>query len=373
MGKMKHIVAIILVFIILIGGGVYLLPKLIQQYSQSSSNKSSDTAVENSEQSLQQAAQDTLPFAERMEHVMEPLQTGYSKRKKRQIWTMGGGQTIITYLLQMQRFVKKNGGKTLYMEELYNLDASVFQAATVDLLDDKGDTLKIELQVSRNEYRPGASLLSVAFEVTDLTPEKIVALNKLDFPYDLLIPPFGLSDGFYNFLDNVKNKELVLWLTMESTKLNRVHNKLRPLRIHHTEEQIETVITDAMALMPNAVGIASRYGEQAVEHKQLMQAILKPAEKNHLWFLDLSTNKLSKVPQTCKDMTLSCKSATPYNPENSTLSDYTKFKMREATRNGLAVMILPLTTSALEKVQDLSVKAKSQGTSLVNLSTFMKK
>ena len=372
MGKMKHVVAIILVLIILIGGGIYLLPRLSHLQNFSSILKT-QTNSEISDTSKPQDAQDTISFEEKMVQALEPLQTSFSKRKKRQIWTMGGGQTIIMYLLQMQRFVNANGGQVLYMEEEYNIDASVFQAASVNLLSNKGDTLLLELQVSRNEYRPGASLLAVAFEVTDLSPEKIVALNQLNYPYNLLIPPFGLNAGAYDYLDKVKNKELVLWLTMESTKLNRVHNKLRPLRIHHTEEQIETVITDAKAFIPSAVGIASRYGEQAVEHKQLMQAILKPAQKQHLWFLDLSTNKLSKVPQTCSDMELTCKSATPYNPENSSLADYIKFKMREATRNGLAVMILPLTTDAIEKVRDLSAKAKSQGTSLVNLSTFMKK
>ena len=84
-------------------------------------------------------------------------------------------------------------------------------------------------------------------------------------------------------------------------------------------------------------------------------------------------NKLSIIPQTCKDMGMTCKSASPYNPENSALADYTKAKLREAKRNGLAVMILPLNQASLDKLGDLSEKAKSQGTTLVNLSTFMKK
>ena len=44
---------------------------------------------------------------------------------------MGGGETVIMYLLQVKRFAEKNGGKILYMEELYNLDPSIFQAPTV--------------------------------------------------------------------------------------------------------------------------------------------------------------------------------------------------------------------------------------------------
>ena len=371
MGKMKHVVAIIIVLAVLIGGFVYLLPKFSEMRAAGKSNGEAVSVETDAEAAAEDSVQ-ALPFEEKMKLALEPLEVSYSKRKKRHIWTMGGGETIIMYLLQTQRFVNKAGGKILYMEELYN-NNEVFQAANVDLLKDNGDTLNIEIQVSRSEFKPGASMLAVAFQATSLSPELVVGLNQLNYPYDLLVPPFGPSEEFFVDLKRVKKKEIVLWMAMESTKLNRVHNKLRPLRIHHTEEQIETVINDAFRVLPEAKGIASRYGEQAVEHRQLLQAILKPAKENHLWFMDISMNKLSIIPQTCKDMGMTCKSASPYNPENSALADYTKAKLREAKRNGLAVMILPLNQASLDKLGDLSEKAKSQGTTLVNLSTFMKK
>ena len=370
MGKMKHVVAIIIVLAVLIGGFVYLLPKLSELPLLNGIKGIGQTAKDTTD--IQTQAQDTLPFEEKMKLALDPLEVSYSKRKKRHIWTMGGGETVITYLLQMQRFVKKAGGKILYMEELYN-NNEVFQAARVDLLKDNGDSLNIEIQVSRNEFKLGASLLAVAFQVTQMTPELIAALKKLEYPYDLLIPPFGLSDDEYRSLDKIYNRNITLWLTLESTKLNKAHNKLRPLRIHHTEEQIESVIGDAHAKFPEARGIVSRYGEQAVEHRQLLQAILKPAKDHGLWFMDISANKRSIVPQTCKELGMICKDAIAYNPENSSLDDYSKAKIREAKRNGLAVMILPLTASTVEKLSDLPTKVKSQGTTLINLSTFMKK
>lgn len=371
MGKMKHVVAIIIVLTVLIGGFVYLLPKLSEMQLLDRSKKNENSAVDTA--SVRDTLPDTLSFEEKMKISLAPLDVSYSKRKKRQIWTMGGGETIITYLLYAKRFTERNGGKILYMEEIYNLDPSIFQAAKVDILSDKDDTLKLELQVSRNEFKPGASLLAVGFQVTTITPELIVAANKLDYPYDLLIPPFGLNDDAYEDLNKFKHAEITLWITMESSKLNRVHNTLRPLRIHHTAEQIETVINDAHNKIPEARGVVSRYGEQAVEHRQLLQAILSPIKQRNLWFMDISMNKLSIVPQTCKDLGLTCKNGSPYNPENSSLDDYIKAKMREAKRSGLAVMILPLTNDAIEKLSDLSEKAKRQGTTLINLSTFMKK
>lgn len=365
---MKHVVAIIIVLTVIIGGFIFLLPMLheIQATDNSTEIPAADSTTS------QETALDSLSFEEKMQQALIPLEVSFSKRKKRHIWTMGGGQTIIMYLLQAQRFIEKNGGKILYMEELYN-NSEVFQAAKVDLLKDNGDTLNIEFQVSRSEFKPGASLLAVAFQVTTLSPELIVGLNQLDYKYDLLVPPFGPGEDFYRDLSRVKEKEIALWIPMESTKLNKAHNKLRPLRIHHTEEQIENVINDAFRKLPEARGIVTRYGDQAVEHRQLLQAILKPTRDNKLWFTDISMNKLSIVPQTCQDMGISCKCTTPYNPDNSSLSDYTRAKLREAKRNGLAAMILPLSQSSLDKLGNLSEIAQKQGTTLVNLSTFMKK
>ena len=314
--------------------------------------------------------QDTIPFSQKLQDEMKIISSSYSKRSKRTIWTLARGKTIVVYLLQAQKFIQKHGGKILLMEEI-NENPNAYQSAKVDILTPKGDSLNLIFQVSDNIFMKNASLMSIAFPTTNLTPEIIEELNKLDFPFDLLIPPFGLNDEVYKSLDKIKNKEIVLWLTMESTKLNKVHNKLRPLRIHHTAEQIEETIDAAKQVLPNAAGIATRYGEQAVKHKQLLQAILKPTEKRNMWFMDLSMEERTVVPQTCKDLDITCKIAFPYNPDNSSIEDYVHQKLREAPKSGTSIMILPLTEKNLSKIEDIAKKAAKQGTTLVELSTLL--
>lgn len=365
MKKSKHIIAIIIVLAVIAGVTTLLLPRLAESElleSKSDENATEETVVEETET-------DTIPFKEKLKEELQTIQSTYSRRKKKEIWTLGRGQSIITYLLQAQRFVTKKGGRILYMEELHNDQA--LQSAKLDLIQPDQDTLRVELQVSESVFRDDASVLAVVFQVTSLNSELISELNKLDYPYSLLVPPFGMSSSFYPDLDKVKNAELALWMTLESTKLNKVHNKLRPLRIHHTEEQIETVIDEAKALIPSAKGVISRYGEQAVEHGQLLNAILKPTKKNHLWFIDATMNSRSKAPEACANLNMKCQVSTYYNPENSALNDYIKQRMRDARKRGLSTMIIPLSADNLSKVRDLSEKAKNQGTSLVYLSKFM--
>ena len=321
------------------------------------------------EAEIAEVENDTIPFEQKFQEEMKIISSSYSKRYKRTIWTLARGKTIVVYLLQAQRFIQKHGGTILLMEE-FNDNPNTYQSAKLDLLTPKGDSLHLTLQVSDNIFMKNASLISIAFQTTTLTPEIISKLNSLDFPFDMLIPPFGFKEDFYKSLDKINNKELVLWMAMESASLNKVHNKLRPLRIHHTAEQIEETIKDAKKVLPRATGIATRYGEQAVKHKKLLQAILKPTEANGMWFLDLSMEERTVVIQTCKDLEINCKIAFPYNPDNSSIDDYVHQKLREAPKSGTSIMIIPLTEQNLSKIEDISKKAAKQGTTIVNLSTL---
>lgn len=365
MSKLKHIVAIFIVMGI-IATAAYFLPQLESTLNiQSDDKNTNEVATDADTKEL-----DTLSFLEHLKKELQVLSTSYSKRKKKEIWTLGKGQTIIMYLLEAQNYIQSKGGSILYMEELFD-NNTVFQSATLDFLNPDGDTVNLELQISENVFRSNASMLAVAFQVTDITPEQIVELNKLDYPFTLLINPFSQADGFKADINRVKNKELFLWLYMESNKINKRHNKYRPIRIHHTEEQIEEIINDAMQAFPSAKGIATHFGEQAVEHKQLLQATFKPAEKNRLQFIDLSLNKMSKVMETCKEYKISCKVSQPYNPDNSTLADYVSQKLKDARKNGIAALVLPLTSEGMDKAESLQKKAQAQGTSIINLSTFI--
>lgn len=371
MKNAKHIIAIFIVLGVL-ATAAYLLPKSDIESLWANSKAPAEEVVDTTT-----VVQDTTPFIDRMKADIGVIQAQYSRRKKRDVWTLGNGATIIRYLLQAKRFIDRNNGKVLYMEELFN-DNDAFQSANLDALSPDGDTLRINLQISRNIFRDNASYLSVSFQVTGaafqqkrLMPELITALNSLDYPYDLLITPFDMPEGFYPDLDRIKNKELVLWLLMESSSLDSRHKDMRPIRSYLTEDQISEIIANAKTLVPSANGIATRFAEKAVEHKPLLQAVLNASKENGLWFADLSANKKSKVMEICSELGMNCKILSTYNPDNSSIDDYVHKKLRGAARSGMSAIILPLTLESVQKVKTMKEKTAAQGTTLINLSTFM--
>lgn len=158
MNKVKHILAIFIVLAVL-AAVAYFLPQTefgakILPTSHANTDVTADSLT----------VRDTIPFIDQFKGQLEVIQASYSKRKKRDIWTLGKGRTIIYYLLQAQRFLKANGGHVLYMEELHD-DPST-QAALLDAISPTGDSLHITLQVSENVFRDNASYLSIAFQVT---------------------------------------------------------------------------------------------------------------------------------------------------------------------------------------------------------------
>jgi hypothetical protein len=130
MKKIKHVIAIFIVLGI-ISGVAFLLQetsigeKLFNRESAAATVPDTTATV-----------QDTTPFVEKMKKHLEVVQTQKS-RKKKDIWVLGNGRTITYYLLQAQRFLRKNGGEVLYMEELHG-DPTVFQSAALDALTPEG-------------------------------------------------------------------------------------------------------------------------------------------------------------------------------------------------------------------------------------------
>ena len=107
MKNAKHIIAIFIVLGVL-ATAAYLLPKSDIESLWANSKAPAEEVVDTTT-----VVQDTTPFIDRMKADIGVIQAQYSRRKKRDVWTLGNGATIIRYLLQAKRFIDKNSGKVL--------------------------------------------------------------------------------------------------------------------------------------------------------------------------------------------------------------------------------------------------------------------
>ncbi len=311
------------------------------------------------------AAKDTVPYLKKLQSEIPVMKVLKAKRTHREVWMVGRGISLPNYLLRAQRHLERYQGQVLRMEELTK---SAENAADFDFVTPKGDTMRIELRVS-DTFLDSASQLAVAFTADTLSLKQLSALSQLPYPFALLITPFRVSDAMFQGIDQLNNKELVIWLPMEGYSLQSkdlAENKT--ILIHLTKQEIDDIVNEARKRMPSAVGVATRIGQRAVEHEGLLDALFENFEDAHLWFLDLTQNRYSRVADACKNYPITCKRINPYTAANATIDQYISDGMRSAIRNGAAIMVFPLTDEVLDSVQGLKGRASAQGTEIVPIS-----
>jgi len=363
MNKMKHIIVLFCITFILTAI-VYFFPHKDKIISSIPFLKETTVVADSVSIPV-----DTIPYIQRLKESLPLVKSSYSERRKKYLWILGKGKTIPVYLIQIQKHIQENQGHILNMEELFL--PNTFQAASLIFTDRLGDTISIELQISENIFSDNISKIGVAFEVETLSSELITKLNELDVSYSILITPFNLPDPFFDQINQLKKAETVLWLYMESEKLRSSHHSKNPIRIHHTEEKIEEIIDLASEKFPKAKGIATRYGEKAVEHRNLLNAIFKSIQQKNLWFLDLTENRSSLVNEICKNYSIKCKQISAYSEKTSTVEDYISKNLRLALRTGTSYIILPLTSKNIAEIEKIKEKAASQGTEITTLSNVI--
>lgn len=359
MKKLRHLIIFLLVLGTFAGLGFWL-PRhfnVSRIFSNDSQNKTSDIEIQT----------DTLPYLQKLTQEIPVLQIHPAKRNRKEIWMLGKGISLPNYLLRAQKHLTAHHGEILKMEEIFPRNGA--SAAALDFRTPAGDTLQIELHIS-DSFLDSASKISILFQVDSLSIPLLSMLSNLDYPYALLVTPFDSTKSLFYDIDRLQNKEVVIWLPMESNSLQANRFSKKTVSIHHTEQEIKETIEQAYLRMPGAIGVASRMGERAVEHINLLNAVFKSLSARRLWFMDLTQSRYSKVEETCKNYPIRCFRVSPYTPQ-TTLEVYVDNRLWTAARTGNAVIVLPLNDKSFNALTNIKTKASARGTEIVKLSTII--
>ncbi|GEM_PF-618256 len=368
-------------------------------------------------------AKDTIPYKEYLKKELGVIEVKKNRKSSREVWRLGKGPAIINYLLKAQNHIRLYEGKILDMEQTYVVSTDknpTYQSATLDFIDFKGDTINIELQISNEIFVDGSSKLAIIFEGTNYDEYGFEQLSKQEYPFTLLLTPaeiypdtnlirdskrkailnkqgelkkqkalpadfnvsrllddemkkfnsrISIRQTNINILRNNPYCSIVIWPYLESTKLNSTHSS--PIRMYHTKAAIDEAVRTSLEQFPDAKGMATRMGEQAVEHPNFLRALLEPIQDKSLIFLDLTAMQSSMVNSVCNEYSLTCDAFTPYNPDNSTIEYYITKTLKEARKYGNTVMILPLKKDIWKYLQNIKEQASTQGTEIIPLTDLI--
>ncbi|HSQ43170.1 MAG TPA: divergent polysaccharide deacetylase family protein [Fibrobacteraceae bacterium] len=305
-------------------------------------------------------------FRDTLAKELPALKILHRKSRPVDIWLVGKGVAIPVYLLKAQRRIVSLGGHVLRMEELNGGPP----AARLSWEDSLGDSSTVELRMG-DAFLTGSSSLAVGFTLDSaLTVAEMQALSTLSVPYALLVQPFDTTPSLSFDLDRLPNKEVIAWVGMEPHRYPWISPGPHSILIHHSEKEISALINEAARRLPAAVGIATRMGERAVEHKPLLQALLRASGKQDWWFLDLTRNRFSVSQEVCSSLQTSCQKANPLQRGHNA-DKYLASALASAEKTGQNIAILPLSLDNIAAYQAMLPAAEAQGTEIVKLSTLV--
>lgn len=311
----------------------------------------------------------TKPAPTLREQLFETLQVKKETKRrspKHNLWTLGKGKDLPVYLLDAQKVIHSEKGQIVRMEELNNKQKS----ARFTWTDSLGDTSAIELTIGE-DFLTGSSSIAILFAVDSTISIPVLnMLNSLAVPYALLVQPFDTNQALRYDLDRLANKEVVIWIGMEPHQYPWVNPGPNSILIHHNQKQIANIMEEAHKSLPMAIGLASRMGERAMEHRPLLEALLRAAAKESLWFMDLAKSRFSKSTEVCAELGLSCLRSQVLDQDKDP-EEYWQKSLQSASKSGASVVILHLSEENVAATRNALPIAEAQGTEIVKLSKFM--
>jgi len=307
-----------------------------------------------------------LSLHDDLQREMSVLKTSKKRGSKPEIWTVGKGVAIPVYLLRAQRQIRRRSGSVLRMEELNGKQ----QSARLMWRDSLGDSCTVEIRIG-DTFLDNSSRLAIGFVlIQPPTAAELHSLSTLSAPYSILVQPFDTNKTLLYDLDQLPNKEIVAWLGMEPHRYPWISPGPKSILIHHSEREISDLIDEVVHRIPSVSGITTRMGERAVEHKPLMQALLRALGKRKLWFLDLTQNRFSRSSEVCSELGIPCRKSR-IKPSEIKAEEYLRSALNTAVKSGENIVILPLSEENVNAVRASIPQADSLGTQIVKLSALM--
>ena len=320
----------------------------------------------------QMTPSDSVSYREILKKDLGVLETKKKRNKKRETWILGKGESIISYLLFIKKHTEANQAKVLFMEDL---SKKYTEIATVDIIDKNKDSIFIELQISGEVYKDGVSKMAVVFELLTEDSLLLYRLNRLKYPHTVLVSPNLKNIETYQMLEKNEFRTQVLWLYMESVKLNAWHKNKMPIRFTTSQKETEFILKEAFLKLPKAEGVATRFGELAVENESLLRNVLTEIQTRSLYFLDLTGNSNAETKKLCKELNVLCDSYIPYNPDKRKLEEYIAKVIASARKNGSSVLVIPfndrLANDLLENIENFAEEVALQGTEITTLKSLI--
>jgi polysaccharide deacetylase 2 family uncharacterized protein YibQ len=272
-----------------------------------------------------------------------------------EVWLVPNGMSIPNYMLRASREIERCNGKIHWMREIRDGRAALLKYEGM-----QGVYPLTEIRIIDTLWTPKSSKLAVVLAVKEqdqLLKNKPELLQNLGYPYSLLIPSSRME-----FLEAGKklNANIIPRIPLEG-KIVYSMEKKEQIPIGISEKELTAKLDEVLKNFDNASGFASFYGEDFMVHPASVETFGNVLRSKNLWFWDLSKRGIASLSRSeCPKKGLRCRK--DYLDAES--EEQIKKALRDARRNGNAILLFELTEKSIELLKKLPDMAEKQGTTL---------
>jgi polysaccharide deacetylase 2 family uncharacterized protein YibQ len=255
------------------------------------------------------------------------------------------GKPIHEYALEIEKTCRARGITVLQGAELRPANRSVEY-----LLESNGQRIKLRAVLGASVMAGAARLAVVFLGLDSLTLSQAEALQTAAWDKTLVIDPYNPNPALRALRDGDARDELLAELPMEPAAYPYVDPGKHALFIHHTKEDVERILGEALDSLPKATGFASRYGDRAIENQPLLEKLFQFTARRKLAFLDFTGSQRSLARQTAAAQGARSRTLALFRDSVHAEEELAR-KAILAQKTGEAVLAMPFTETAFRSLR----------------------
>jgi polysaccharide deacetylase 2 family uncharacterized protein YibQ len=225
--------------------------------------------------------------------------TGKNLRQRKGYWEiiLPKGKPIHEYAYEIERICRRNGIDVVKGVELRPSNQGVEY-----LLRSGGYVIKLRASLGK-AFLAGSARLAIVFTGLDSLKEtQLAALESAHWEKTLVVDPHAGNPVLKKLRFTHPRNEVLAELPMEPSSYPYVNPGPHALFIHHSAEDVDRLLSQAMDSLPEAKGYASRLGDRAIENQPLLEKLFRITSSRGLVFLDLTGSPRSLTRQVAGGM-----------------------------------------------------------------------
>jgi len=278
----------------------------------------------------------------RKAHHLEAAALRYRGKKVRAL--LPKGLPLHEYAMTIERICERNG-----ITRVSAIERRGPPLAAEYVLALGGDTLHLYATLGK-AARPGSARLALVFNRLDsVSLLDADRLKNLPIAVNLIVNPYNQNPALMALGRPDDNLEVLLEQPMEPVAYPFINPGKQALYIHFNDLQVRQTVEAGLNLLPTAKGLATRFGDRAIENRPLLRRLFAVTGPRHLQVLDLTGSPRSLCRDVAAETGAPCRSATVFSDSNAIEMELAR-KTVLAGKTGEAIWVISFAHSSLPKL-----------------------